>query len=158
MNGKQLFEYIDLEETNKALEKLETVLHVCASFKSAFFDYKARANTECSQNQWRIQNNALFVRLDAFLERCHDVVELTKTILQFNKLSHIEVFDNYRSLHISFHRHIYTCIYTCALCRYRALFFRCVGWRDKRQDTHDKCPSNLCGFPKQCQHDPSRPV
>ncbi|RQM21208.1 hypothetical protein B5M09_003796 [Aphanomyces astaci] len=91
MNGKQLFDLIDADDTLKALDRLKTTLRVCAAFKATYFDYKAKANVECPQNQWRIQNNALFVRLDAFLERCHDVLELTQTILQFGKLSKIEV-------------------------------------------------------------------
>ncbi|CAK4776251.1 unnamed protein product [Aphanomyces euteiches] len=91
LNGKMLFDLIDADETLKALDGLKTTLRVCANFKSTYFDYKAKANVECPQNQWRIQNNALFIRLDAFLERCHDVLELTQTILQFGKLSKIEV-------------------------------------------------------------------
>lgn len=39
----------------------------------------------------RIQNNALFMRLDSFLERCHDILDLTQTIVQFSKLAKIEV-------------------------------------------------------------------
>ncbi|RHY34017.1 hypothetical protein DYB32_001198 [Aphanomyces invadans] len=91
MNGRQLFDLIDADDTLKALDGLRTTLRVCATFKATYFDYKAKANVECPQNQWRIQNNALFVRLDAFLERCHDVLELTQTIVQFGKLSKIEV-------------------------------------------------------------------
>lgn len=37
---------------------------VCSSFKSTFFDYKAAASSECPDNPWKIQNNALFSRLD----------------------------------------------------------------------------------------------
>ncbi|OQS01624.1 dynein heavy chain [Achlya hypogyna] len=91
MNGTQLFQLIASDETPRALEVLKTTLRVCAHFKAVYFDYKAKASTECPQNQWRVQNNALFLRLDAFLERCHDVLELTQTILQFGKLAKIEV-------------------------------------------------------------------
>ena len=38
-----------------------------------------------------MQNNALFMRLDTFLERCHDILDLTQTIVQFSKLAKIEV-------------------------------------------------------------------
>ena len=37
------------------------------------------------------KRQALFARLDAFLERCHDILDLTKTVLQFNKLERVEV-------------------------------------------------------------------
>lgn len=40
---------------------------------------------------FRCQNNALFMRLDSFLERCHDILDLTQTIVQFSKLAKIEV-------------------------------------------------------------------
>jgi len=38
-----------------------------------------------------VTNNAIFVRLDSFLERCNDILHLTNTIMQFNKLSRIEL-------------------------------------------------------------------
>ena len=31
------------------------------------------------------------MRLDSFLERCHDILHLTNTIVQFNKLAKIEL-------------------------------------------------------------------
>jgi dynein heavy chain len=70
---------------------LRTLLRVFGAFKSTYWDYKAKALTEVPENPWRIQNNAIFVRLDAFLERCHDILELTQTIRQFTKLAKIEV-------------------------------------------------------------------
>ena len=78
-------------EANKVVEKLRGMLKVCGSFKSAYFDYKAKANNECPNNQWRVQNSALFVRFDAFLERCHDLLELSQTIVAFGKLEKIEI-------------------------------------------------------------------
>ncbi len=66
-------------------------LQVCGVFKSVYFDYKARAATECPDNPWRIQNSALFGRFDRFLERCHDVRELAQTIVTFGHAAAIEV-------------------------------------------------------------------
>lgn len=59
------------------------------SFKTAYFDYKAKAAIECPSRPWRVPNNAVFVRMDAFLERCHDVLELTQTTAQFQKVKTI---------------------------------------------------------------------
>jgi dynein heavy chain len=70
---------------------LKTTLKVCGTFKSTYFDYKATANAECPNNPWRVQNNALFMRLDSFLERCHDILDLAQTIVQFDKLAKIEI-------------------------------------------------------------------
>ena len=67
---------------------------VCGKLKSVYFDYKSRANTEVPQNPWRIQNTALFPRLDSFLERCHDLLDLCKTVVQFQKLERIEIGGN----------------------------------------------------------------
>ncbi|CAM9107555.1 unnamed protein product [Discosporangium mesarthrocarpum] len=90
-SGEQIFALIEQEEAGKAVEQLKTTLLVCGTFKSTYFDYKATANAECPANPWRIQNNALFMRLDSFLERCHDILDLTQTIVQFSKLAKIEV-------------------------------------------------------------------
>jgi dynein heavy chain len=43
------------------------------------------------RGQWKITQNALFVRLDSFQERCSDVMHLTDTILQFKRLEKIEI-------------------------------------------------------------------
>ena len=87
VSGEQMFEM----EPQEAVDSLKICLKVCVTFKSTYFDYKARASTECPSNPWRFQNSALFARLDLFLERCHDVLDLMQTIVQFNKLEKIEV-------------------------------------------------------------------
>jgi len=57
------------------------------------------SNPTCAPTPWRFQNSALFARLDSFLERCHDILDLTQTVLQFNKLERVEVGG--RALHSS---------------------------------------------------------
>jgi len=91
VSGEQIFQLIENEEASVAVNRLRTTLLVCGKFKSVYFEYKANTLTECPENPWRIQNNALFVRLDSFLERCHDTLDLTQTIIQFSKLSKIEI-------------------------------------------------------------------
>ena len=91
VSGRQVFELIANEEATEAVSKLKTTLDVCGAFKATYFDYKSTANAECPKNPWRIQNNALFMRLDAFMERCHDILHLTETIMQFSRLSKIEI-------------------------------------------------------------------
>ena len=87
LEGNTLFESAPQE----AVDKLRTTLKVLGSFKSFYFDYKARSAAECEANPWRFQNGALFSRLDAFLERCHDIQDLSQTMLQFGKLERVEV-------------------------------------------------------------------
>ena len=78
-------------EPQEAVDKLKATLKICGTFKSFYFDYKAKTTTETPENPWRFQNSALFVRLDSFLERCHDILDLTQTILQFDRLEKVEV-------------------------------------------------------------------
>jgi len=70
---------------------LRETLRVLAEFKRVYLAYKDKANAECPLNPWRVQNNAVFVRLDAFWERSHDLLELTCTTMQFSNLAKIEV-------------------------------------------------------------------
>ena len=91
VSGEQIFTMIEAEEATMAVNMLKTTLHVCGTFKSTYIDYKTTANAECPLNPWKMQNNALFMRLDCFLERCHDILDLTQTIVQFSKLAKIEV-------------------------------------------------------------------
>ena len=47
---------IEAEETGRAVEQLRTTLKVCSTFKSTYFDYKAKSSVECPNDAWRIQN------------------------------------------------------------------------------------------------------
>ena len=78
-------------DPNEAAENLKTTLKVLGTFKSYYFDYKAKTQTESPANMWRFQNSILFARLDSFMERCHDILDLSQTVLQFNKLEKVEV-------------------------------------------------------------------
>jgi dynein heavy chain len=86
INGEMIFGFIKNDESKEANEKLNVALEVCSKFKDAYFEYKSKA-----KNQWKITTNALFVRLDSFSERCQDIMHLTSTILQFNRLGKIDI-------------------------------------------------------------------
>lgn len=66
---------INNKEIVEACEKLSITIDICTKFKDAYFEYKTK-----SDNQWKLTTNALFVRLDSFIERCHDILHLTNTI------------------------------------------------------------------------------
>eukprot|EP00904_Undaria_pinnatifida_P003150 jgi/Undpi1/12836/HiC_scaffold_7.g02503.m1 len=89
--GGEIFRLIEQDQQREAVNLLETTLKVLGQFKTTYFEYKAKAAVECPSNPWRVQNNAVFARMDAFLERCHDVLDLTQTIAQFQKLANLEV-------------------------------------------------------------------
>jgi len=86
INGERIIASIKDGEPHEPHNKLQLALDVCSKFKDAYFEYKAK-----SKNQWKITSNALFVRLDSFSERCQDIMHFTGTIVQFNKLSKIEI-------------------------------------------------------------------
>ena len=90
VSPEQIFEM----EPQEAVERLMVTLKVCGTFKSVYFDYKSRANAEVPNNPWRLQNTALFPRLDSFLERCHDLLDLCKTVVQFQRLERVEIGGN----------------------------------------------------------------
>jgi dynein heavy chain len=90
-SGEQLFGLVEAEQANDAVQQLRTTIRVCLAFKSTYFDYKATANAECPTNPWRVQNTAIFLRIDEFLERCQDNLDLFQTIVQFSKLPRIEI-------------------------------------------------------------------
>jgi len=91
VSGEQIFALIDSDESTKAIEQIRATYTVCESFKIAYFEYKRKAAEQCPGNPWKIQNNAIFSRLDLFLERCHEALEITKTIIHFSKLSKVEI-------------------------------------------------------------------
>jgi dynein heavy chain, axonemal len=85
--GSQVKE--DMKEKSSvksALSKVTSAFEVCIKFKEAYFEYKSKV-----KNQWKIASSALFVRLDAFAERCQDLMLMAKTIMQFNKLDDIQI-------------------------------------------------------------------
>jgi len=90
IDGPELFNM----EPKEAVEKLVYTLRVCSEFKSVYFEYNTKASIECPSNPWKFQNSALFPRLDAFLERCYDLLDLTKTVTQFQMLERVEIGGN----------------------------------------------------------------
>lgn len=44
---------------------------------------------ECPHNPWRIQNSALFARLELFVERVGSMIDFMRTLISFNKLAKV---------------------------------------------------------------------
>jgi malonyl CoA-acyl carrier protein transacylase len=82
--GKTVTETLLDEGAASMVPKIQTLLRVAGEFKRVYFHYKANAAVECPANPWRISNIALFSRLDAFLERCHDVLEVANVLCPGN--------------------------------------------------------------------------
>jgi len=91
ISGSKIFNLMAEEESGEAVEKIKLAVSVCNQFKLTYFEYKTTADAECPSNAWRIPNEAIFGRLDAYLERLHDVHDLTQTVIQLERLEKIEI-------------------------------------------------------------------
>ena len=89
LSGRQVLELIAAEQAPVAVARLKATLRVCTDLKRAYAGSKALAATAVPANPWRIQNAALFQRLDDFMTRCHDVLELAAVHAQFAKLDRL---------------------------------------------------------------------
>lgn len=74
------------DDIETACDKLQITIDVCTKFKDTYFEYKAK-----SHGKWKFPPNALFMNLDNFLERCYDILHVTSTIQQFNKLENCKL-------------------------------------------------------------------
>lgn len=90
-------EYMDQGENKWHVEpkdsvlKLKKIIAQSLDFKEAYFYYRNRSGKVCPKIPWDFQSSALFGRLDSFLERCHDVLDLMQTLTQFKPLEHVEI-------------------------------------------------------------------
>merc|ERR1740123_1539544 len=78
------------EEAPECYDKLERTLQVCTKFKDTYVLYRDIAAGQASEG-WKMKNDALFVRLDAFRERCRDALDFTRTVMQFMRLERIDI-------------------------------------------------------------------
>ncbi|EPY39969.1 dynein heavy chain [Angomonas deanei] len=76
-------------EKKDVIERLGTVLTICGEFKAAYFHYKSYVASIA--RPWKFQNAALFSRLDIFLERCHDLLDVIETALLFDKMENMRI-------------------------------------------------------------------
>ena len=91
VSGGEVFDLLTANDGHVAVGKLMMVLQVCGEFKKTFFDYKAKVAAEVPSNPWKMKNDVVFLRYDRFLERCNDMKDFCETVLQFSKLSQVEV-------------------------------------------------------------------
>eukprot|EP00931_Biecheleriopsis_adriatica_P036383 TRINITY_DN2095_c0_g1_i5.p1 TRINITY_DN2095_c0_g1~~TRINITY_DN2095_c0_g1_i5.p1 ORF type:complete len:4649 (-),score=1173.32 TRINITY_DN2095_c0_g1_i5:61-14007(-) len=90
ISGPDIFGMISSEETSECYAKLENTLRICTAFKDAYVVYREIAANQHGEG-WKMKNEALFVRLDAFRERCRDALDFTRTVMQFTKLERVEI-------------------------------------------------------------------
>lgn len=76
-------------EPEEAAERLRVVLKVCNAFKTTYFEFKAQ--TAHSSRPWNFDSKLVFSRLDKFLVRVQQILDLFDTIMEFNRLEKIEI-------------------------------------------------------------------
>eukprot|EP01022_Parablepharisma_sp_SALTPOND_P010884 TRINITY_DN144_c0_g3_i1.p1 TRINITY_DN144_c0_g3~~TRINITY_DN144_c0_g3_i1.p1 ORF type:complete len:4665 (-),score=723.90 TRINITY_DN144_c0_g3_i1:29991-43985(-) len=86
VDGSMVFAMVTSGENEEAHSKLLVTYEVCTKFKSAYYEYKSKAKTP-----WTVTTNAVFYRLDSFMDRCQDLMQFISTIIQFTKFSKVEL-------------------------------------------------------------------
>jgi dynein heavy chain len=89
VSGEILFRTIEEDNPSEGVQLLKTTMQVIESFKTQFFKYQTKASRELSDPAWDTPAEVLFARLDLFLERCSDISEFLKIVLEFSKLGKI---------------------------------------------------------------------
>jgi dynein heavy chain len=90
ISGPDVFAMISSEEASECYDKLDRTLQVCTALKHTYDVYSDIADQQGGDG-WKMKHDALFVRLDAFRERCRDALDFTRTVMQFTKLERIEI-------------------------------------------------------------------
>eukprot|EP01063_Lacrimia_lanifica_P013523 TRINITY_DN2016_c0_g3_i2.p1 TRINITY_DN2016_c0_g3~~TRINITY_DN2016_c0_g3_i2.p1 ORF type:complete len:4660 (+),score=2247.11 TRINITY_DN2016_c0_g3_i2:150-14129(+) len=93
-------------EPDEAMKRLSGTLSVCSHFKTWYFHYKTKASKDEAgpdgrPRPWKFQNTTLFARLDAFLERCHDLLDVLETVTLFNRLDKVRDIGGTRGAELS---------------------------------------------------------
>ncbi|GET87016.1 dynein heavy chain, putative [Leishmania tarentolae] len=82
-------EFAEGLEKKEVIERLSSALAICGEFKALYFQYKSHVSSVA--RPWKFQNAALFSRLDTFLERCHDLLDVIETALLFDKMESMKI-------------------------------------------------------------------
>lgn len=64
---------------------------ICVIILTHCPDFSPFLLPECPHNPWRIQNSALFARLELFMERVGSLIDFTRTLISFNKLAKVRM-------------------------------------------------------------------
>lgn len=76
-------------EPEEAAERIKLVVRVLEAFKQTYFEAKAR--TLETSHPWNFDSHMVFSRLDQFMKRVTQLLDLFDTIIEFNRLEKIEI-------------------------------------------------------------------
>ena len=92
--GNEVF----VDESTTTAARLEDAIQGCFSLKNLYFQYEIRSQDACAakgqsreESAWARPQSGIFSRLDLFIERCQDVLFLTKSASTFEILRCIEI-------------------------------------------------------------------
>ncbi|KAI8812367.1 dynein heavy chain and region D6 of dynein motor-domain-containing protein [Cladochytrium replicatum] len=76
-------------EPEEASDRIKQVLRVCDALKQNYIECKAKA-AEAGKS-WNFDSKLVFSRLEKFLVRVRQILELFETIIEFNRLEKVEI-------------------------------------------------------------------
>lgn len=94
VNIKDLMKSLGNDQELFAVEKIRQIIRVCGHLKGAYVEYQTKSLEECAKNPWKIRNEVVFQRLDSFVSRCQDIVNLIETAAQYSEVAHVFVGGN----------------------------------------------------------------
>mmetsp|Transcript_17270 Transcript_17270/g.33650 ORF Transcript_17270/g.33650 Transcript_17270/m.33650 type:complete len:4514 (+) Transcript_17270:154-13695(+) len=110
VSGEMIFRFIDDENVSEGRMILKNTIDVCQAFKNAFQRAKVKSQKHLPEGAWDVPEETLFVRLDAFLQRCEDMMDFIVIVVEFAKLEKVclggtkgnDLTDDVRSVHEDF--------------------------------------------------------
>jgi hypothetical protein len=83
---------MDDENLAEAIQTLQSTAEACSKFKTIYHECR-ETSTEMlpPERQWEASNEILFSRIDLFIERCEDILDFTKIVLEFSKLGKVHI-------------------------------------------------------------------
>jgi dynein heavy chain len=89
VSGEAIFRFIDDENVGEGRALLQTTIDICQGMKNAYQRAKVKSTQVLPEKAWDVPDELLFSRLDAFLQRCHDILEFTVIVVEFVKLEKV---------------------------------------------------------------------
>ena len=78
-------------QINKLIIKLETIINKIELLKSIYLIYKDRSQFECCDRQWKVSTSSVFMKIDLYLQRCHDIINYSQSCLLFINASKVQI-------------------------------------------------------------------
>jgi len=92
VSGEKIFRAIQDDNVLEAVALLKSTITTCDKFKQVFARYQVKASQILTPpDAWEVSHEVVFAHLNAFLERCNDMLEFCYIVQEFGKLERIYV-------------------------------------------------------------------